>query len=549
MKETHAHIDELVRNQLKDLPPATPTAAGWEALERNLDAPKDAHLREALTGLAATDAATGWNALEQKLGHRSPADVGLAKQLNTLEPAVAVGSWEILAARLDQDNEKAVDAIVSDGLARSAPLVSSGWAALAARLELIGWRRSTVAAWKVTEGALLLSLILLLFRFGPEAPFTSGPVAELQDGFPLPMISPIAEGTKDNIVVLTNDNGNTVIKEVITTKNKPAAQRRKSVAISLPLVLPTMGMLTENRNPFANTGNDPYLPEAIAGLEIRPLKKRVAIPSPMLHLAEIDNSVPVYYYANAFISPLDVNQVITPGHAAGKFDISNERRFTKGFTAGALLDVNKGRNTLQIGVIYSRRAYLPASLKWRYQDYFTPRTPVEGYSKFIYHAIELPFSYKYTLSENDRWRVSARAGMSLSIIAKPEIRDQDEVVAKLEAFEDQVVADGYTGPGGFFPGIGPGALRPPPTDFSSERELKDPPKGWFEGGSILANSSFYLGGGVSVERIMNPRWSLYLSPSFGRVIYFGDGGVGPYRDRINLGSLRMGSRYRFGGKK
>jgi len=71
MKETHAHIDELVRDQLKNLPPAIPTAADWEAFERTLDAPEDAHLREALTGLAATDAATGWNALEMKLDHRS----------------------------------------------------------------------------------------------------------------------------------------------------------------------------------------------------------------------------------------------------------------------------------------------------------------------------------------------------------------------------------------------------------------------------------------------------------------------------------------------
>ncbi|MFT6131039.1 MAG: hypothetical protein ACJATN_002773 [Neolewinella sp.] len=296
--------------------------------------------------------------------------------------------------------------------------------------------------------------------------------------------------------------------------------------------------------------NKPYLPESVAVLEVRPLKNKVYVPSLMLNIVKVDNSAPVYYYANGFISPLDVNQVVTPGHSAGEYDISSERRYTTGFTAGGLLDINKGRNTLQIGIVYSRRAYLPASLKWRYQDYYTLSNPVEGYSKFVYHAIEFPFSYKFTLSENDRWRVSTRAGMSLSVIAKPEIKDQEEVVANFEDFEDQIAADGFSLNNNFVPNGRPQGANLPQSDFSSERELKDTPKGWLEGGSILANSSFYLGGGVTVERIINSRWSIYLSPSIGRVIYLrDDDGIGPYRDRINLGSLRMGSRYRFGGKK
>jgi hypothetical protein len=565
MKETHAHIDKLVRDQLNELPQATAPATGWEALERALDAPEDAHLRQALTGLAATDAATGWQALASKLDYRSPMDEQLAEKLNSLKPAAIAGSWETLATRLDREVDDAVDVIVADGLARTVPVVSSGWAALAARLELIGWRRSSIAAWKVTEGALLLSLLLLFFRFAPEIPRSLGPVADLHDGFPLPMTG-THQTASEAIAVLEEVASRVSTVEIITfVANEPVLRPDGLNTPKIPLVLPTAGIFVQQPN-MARTwlpggakvrrtvsvvdNNDPYLPEPISALEISPLKNRMALPSPMLNLAEVDNSAPVYYYANGFISPLDVNQVVTPGHSAGEYDISSERRYTTGFTAGGLLDVNKGRNTLQIGVIYSRRAYLPASLKWRYQDYFTPRNPVEGYSKFVYHAIEFPFNYKVTLSENDHWRVSARVGMSLSVIAKPEIKDQEEVVAKFEAFEEQVAQDGYGRSGHLVPNIGPGGINPPQTDFSSERELKDTPKGWLEGGSILTNSSFYLGGGITVERIMNPRWSIYLSPSIGRVIYLrDDDGIGPYRDRINLGSLRMGSRYRFGGKK
>lgn len=557
IKETHAHIDKLVRDQLNELPLATAPAIGWDALERTLDAPEDAHLRNALTGLAAMDAATGWQALESKLDFRTPADAQLANQLNKLKPAVAAGSWEALVTRLDRETEAAVDIIVTDGLARTTSMVSSGWAALAARLELIGWRRSTVAAWKITEGALLMSLLLLLIRFGPEAPRALGPIADLHDGFPLPMAE-TAPTASEAIAVLAEVTDEISNVEVVTfVANEPVLKSGRLSAPKIPLVLPTLGRFmpqpkearTQVQGTGSINGNEPYLPVPIVAIDIRPLKNSVVLPSPMLNLAEIDNSAPAYYYANGFISPMDINQVVTPGHIAGEYDISSERRYTTGFTAGGLLDMNKGRHTLQIGVIYSRRSYSPAALNWRLQDYFTPRTPVEGYRKFVYHTIEFPFSYKFTLSENDRWRVSARTGMSLSVIAKPEIQDQEEVVASLDDFENEVIEDGFSRNNIVPNGVPRGEL-PPDSDHSSEHELKAAPKGWLEGGSILANSSFYLGGGITVERIMNPRWSIYLSPSIGRVIYLRDGdGIGPYRDRINLGSLRMGARYRFGGKK
>ncbi|MCX8210060.1 MAG: hypothetical protein OTI34_03375 [Lewinella sp.] len=557
MKETYAHIDELVRDRLNELPLAAAPVIGWDALERSLDASEDAHLRHTLTGLAATEAATGWQVLESKLDQRTLMDAQLANQLNQLKPTVAVGSWGVLAARLDGETNAAVDVIVSDGLARTTPVVSSGWAALAARLELIGWRRSTVAAWKVTEGSLLLSLLLLFFRFGPEVPHVLGPVVDLHDGFPVPTAAAASQMESETITVLENVTDGV---STIGVANEPMLRSGRLSAPKISMALPTLGTYIQQPNMAraqvqetvsgSMDFNKPYLPESVAVLEIRPLKNKVYVPSLMFNIVEVDNPAPVYYYANGFISPLDVNQVVTPGHSAGEYDISSERRYTTGFTAGGLLDINKGRNTLQIGIVYSRRAYLPASLKWRYQDYYTLSNPVEGYSKFVYHAIEFPFSYKFTLSENDRWRVSARAGMSLSVIAKPEIKDQEEVVANFEDFEDQIAADGFSLNNNFVPNGRPQGASLPQSDFSSERELKDTPKGWLEGGSILANSSFYLGGGVTVERIINSRWSIYLSPSIGRVIYLrDDDGIGPYRDRINLGSLRMGSRYRFGGKK
>ena len=83
----------------------------------------------------------------------------------------------------------------------------------------------------------------------------------------------------------------------------------------------------------------------------------------------------------------------------------------------------------------------------------------------------------------------------------------------------------------------------------SARQVLDPEPGWFEGGSILANASFYLSSGFTVERSLTPRFSIYVSPTYGRVIYLSDAqGVGPYNDRIHRASLRFGSRFLLGGK-
>ena len=151
MKETYAHIDELVRDRLNELPLAAAPVIGWDALERSLDASEDAHLRHTLTGLAATEAATGWQVLESKLDQRTLMDVQLANQLNQLKPTVAVGSWGVLAARLDGEPNAAVDAIVSDGLARTTLVSSSGCASLPARPALIRWRPRTFSAWTDTQ--------------------------------------------------------------------------------------------------------------------------------------------------------------------------------------------------------------------------------------------------------------------------------------------------------------------------------------------------------------------------------------------------------------
>ena len=543
MEHTHTRFDDIARRRLAEVPPSAPDPAGWDRLERALDAPTDAALSAALTGLATTDAVAGWETLAQRLPTAPPAadgrDQALADRLDGLVPEGPARGWAALAHRLDRDNAARVDALVHQQLSGPTAAPASGWAALAARLELIGWRRSTVAAWKVTEGALLLSLLLLLLRFGPQ-----------------PERGPLAHATP--VGVATPSAGVTPPAPGESAPSVPAAPRQPAAAplrATSPAVVARPEITDRSETGTGEPGVGIVAPadqhgtrlpaEPVPPLAPRPLTMlklpAPSVPSPALSLARVENAAPVVYYANGFVSPVDLNQVVTPGDAVGIFEITKDRRLTTGYTAGLLLDIEKGRNGLQVGVIYSRRAYVPASLKWRYQDQFSAIDPVRGFESFVYHAVEFPFSYQRTWVDRGRWRVGTRVGMSLSVIAKPEIVDQETVVDELLEFEETVT--------NLAPVPDQRGLPPAAPNFAGKRQLTEPPRGWLEGGGLLANSSFYLGGGVTVERLLTDRWSVYVSPSLGRVIYLRQNvGVGPYGDRIHLGSLRLGGRYRLGGK-
>ncbi|MFK8164350.1 MAG: hypothetical protein AB8H12_18035 [Lewinella sp.] len=542
MNKSTKHTDALLRQRLlEELPEASPTEAGWAVLSDRMDADSDLGLQAALMGLSATSPALGWQALERKLDPINLVDASLAEKLNSLQPTATSAGWAALEAQLDQDNEEAVDTIVVDGLARSGAGSTSGWAALAARLELIGWRRGYVSAWKITEASLLLSMLLLVVRFGPLTEQPVLPIAQVENGFPLPMN--IDREVSTNEVETSSPLVSTNITPLATTSRTSKTVKKNQVRKDFPLVLPTALLIKDTESVEVgiasnHLASDEKIPATIPSLQIKQLRKNIYLPSPVLNLPQVDNSEPVQYYVNTFVSPFDANRVITPATSIGEFDISGDRRFTYGSSVGLLIDISQGKNGLQVGAIYSRRSYIPTALKWYLQDEYTAFEPIKGYQRFNFENITFDFNYKRTLLTTPNWRVSGRLGMSLSVIARSSFDGKDEVVAGFNEFEERV---------GSLPNGQRSESRP--ADFSGKRKLQNPPSGWLEGGSILANSSFYLNGGIVVERLMTPRWSIYFSPSISRVIYLKeDQGIGPYNDRIHLNNLRFGSRYLFGRK-
>lgn len=509
MSDKQQALDKILRQKLEELPAPDPQPVAWDRLSASLD---------------------------------NPSDLAIAEALNGLTPPVPANGWDAMREKLDDALGREVDAIVGHHLAQEAGRVS-GWAALAARLELISHRRQLIGAWKVTEACVLASLLLLLFRFGPVQEANSGPLAGNNSGFPMEAIT----------------ENETPAKAKAGARDLPATQEQPTSLGIADVLEPEATLPLEGVNPSARPSvRNPRKVEpltgprylAAAGPSVLPATKPAlsgltgpryaakwgaTLPSPILELPKIDNSIPVRYYLNLFISPLELNEVITPQSAVGSGDIIGRNELTHSVSVGALLDISKGNDGLQVGAVYGIHGYTPTALA-------LPNCAVledcpEGFNRFIYHSVNFSFSYERSLLNSKNWRIAPRAGMAMSVIT------QSEYKQTLHSEENLPEALAAPAP----PRPTPGRSRE--LNVIQTSELLDPEAGWFEGGSLLSNSSFYLQTGLTIERSFTPRFSVYLSPSYDRVIYLRESqGVGPYNDRIHRASLRFGSRFLLSGK-
>lgn len=541
---------------MAELPKSSATPEGWGRLAESLDADVDFSLAAALNGLAANEDPMGWETLERKLNPQAASDASLANTLNSLTPPVAAGSWASLEIALDDALGEDVDAVVGPQLGIESAAYPSGWAALAARLELIAYRRNMVGAWKVTEACLLLTMLLLFVRFSSGTEGHNGPFAGLSNGFPMEETAASQPEMMPSPEINVADKTPTSISKAQPAKAKKLQSEPtvQPLATNVPPVFEPSAPaenITERTTPqailptaapvqFASLMKELPIPEPLDNLEgpIYAVSHSAILPAPVLELPEIDNSIPVRYYLNLFTSPGEINQVITPQSTVRNVEIKAKDRLTYSYSAGALLDISKGKDGLQVGAIYGRHAYTPSALEGAVLNCNPDlESCPEGYNKFTYHSISFPFYYERAISTRGNWRIAARIGMSMSVITQSEFERSGDAMSSLES---DLQAS---------PQLPPAARRPLTSRRINSHQVLDPEPGWFEGGSLLNNASFYIGTGLTVERSINPRWSLYLSPSYGRVIYLQQGeGVGPYNDRIHRASLRFGSRFLLSGK-
>ena len=496
MKETHP-IDDLIRQRIADLPPGP--ARGWAELERRMD-------------------------------RHEPADAAVADKLGALAPTAAAGSWAVLESKLaaaEAGQLAAVDQAVATGLQQAPPTPPSGWAQLAARLELIGQRREMVACLKISEAALLLSLLLLMFRFGAEeAPREL--IAEPATEMDAPADRPAASGSAVSEQ-----------KEPAANAGRPAP-KVKSTTTPTPKAVEVL-----SRAPgYTVAPQSPALPKLTLGAsgvegiptvdyDVTDTHRRLFVPGPSPILGTDD---PVQYYLNVFVSPVDFNQVVTLENPS--LGIQAQNKLSTGYSAGVLVDMNQGHNIFQFGLTYGYRSYVPAEILNIQQDAsFTPPDEDIRYGRLTYWSVSLPLNYQRELAANDHWRFAAGAGVAMNLIlnSKFQLADgytKEDLKRNINNF---ISANGSSHDG---------------RAISTRRNILDPEGGYLQGGSIFDNTSLYLSGNLRVERLLSDRWSLYFSPTVTRLITLRstDGGKGPLEDRIHNTMLRFGTRIRLTGK-
>jgi hypothetical protein len=417
----------------------------------------------------------------------------------------------------------ATDALLSQRLAEAEPAVVSGWALLAARLELIGQRREMISCVKVTEAALLLSALLLFFRL-PEAPQADSPLARLTSPFPVALPhGPSAPVDHSPVASMISAS------EAIAPRPEGAR-----VAVTLIPSLPAPPIPTKPELPVVRRGA--FGPVAVSGQGVTLFSTSVR---PLLRLPGIQPPQPIRYYLNLFVSPLDVNQVVTLANP--NLGINDRIDLSTGFSVGALVDIEQGDNALQTGLIYGYRSYIPAEiLQLNDRGTQDPDREAIRYGRLKYRTASFPLNYYRTFRTTEKWRISGGLGASMNVILSAEFQlgegvTQKDLVRELNTFRETAREEGL-----------PKSLN----GIGATNRFINPTVGILDGGGFLDNSSLYLGGSLRVERLVSDRWSLYFSPTFTRLftVRDNDGGKGPLADRIHNTMLRAGARVRLTDK-
>ncbi|MCP9235631.1 hypothetical protein [Lewinella sp. JB7] len=495
MKETHP-LDELIRQRIESLPP--PPARGWDTLVEKLDAP-------------------------------TPSDLSVADKLATLQPVAPTGSWDAFEAKLSAA-EARVDELVATSLQQTAPAAPSGWALLAARLELIGQRREMVFCLKVSEAALLLSALLVFLRLGDLPtlrPQAANEVEVPTAAFPISLASP---PTSPPGLVL--DSPSALPPEVPPTP--AAAVSAASVVAPLPVRVPTPRAQATRFRTVRTVERTGLLPRQSYTISLLPQDVQPALSLPRLQPVEA-----IQYYLNVFASPIDFNQVVTLENPS--LGIQPQSNLSTGHSAGILVDIVQGANGLQTGLIYGFRSYVPAEIL-SLENVHNQREEEDRirFGRLTYSTVSIPLIYERELHATDKWRLNAGLGMAMNVILSSEFKlgdgfTMDDLDRQIREFREQRRIAGNI---------------PYEGRERGTNKILTPESGYLEGGSLLDNSSLYLSGNVRVERLLTDHWSLYFSPTVTRLITVrnDDGGKGPLEDRIHNTMLRLGTRIRLTDK-
>jgi hypothetical protein len=550
--------DALLREKLSE-GSAISAPLGWDQLADRLDqglAPErtDALLREKLSEGSAISVPLGWEQLADRLDAEGSlpereSDEILRDKLTTLDAGLEPQGWAALASRMDNAES---DEIFHYRLDRHAPTpLLSGWALLAAKLELIAGRRAAIYSYKFSELCLVVVALLLFWHLQPSSG-TSAPapaaIANLIDeSTTVDSAQKVAKQDFEEasqVAVLSQTAG------VVTTTDNEEMNRSPEAMIARPSTVAVETIASIYPDPLSMSEAKINFTTGVYGTaELLPVHPFEPLSYPRLEMGlpiQLKNPAarePAEIYLRAFISPWDFNQIVTPRQAVNDIILDEDIRISYGSSAGVLIENAHRKHLFQFGLIYSNRSYIPTVLK-EVEDVPLPTGNVEvrdtNYSRIRFQTISLPAVYQRELLRNDKWRIAASVGVSLNLNILATFR-------KSPTFDQDVLDWTRQSP---TPEFGLRGNSNSDLPRLSAIDLVYPEQGLFQGGSLLANSGLSASLGFSIERNISERFSLYLAPRFSRAIYYRKNtGLEPFNDRIHNNSIQLGTRMFLGTKQ
>jgi hypothetical protein len=541
----------------------------------------DELIKKAMKDLEARFEPGDWEMFKEQLESESlRSDVSLESialnKLGNLEVPFEEGDWARMQQRIEAEEtadlleyEAALDNIIYEKISNfKVPYYHHHWQLMARRLEEEFSLRYQLYKYKAAEVALMVLLLVTIFRFmpymdgfrqhhiinNPTHPYKNTPATTPSEQNQPSIASssqekPAVARSKDifseqqpdilhakliNTNGLSGENYSQVEAEAKGGNDSQTGNRHQhpvSVRINerLPLLTihqPTSWLDSEAARKFLSAENTIRQPlrehhsSLLAPLQPAPLESDYSWEVPQVKQQAMvkDGEIRFSVFSNT-----DVNYVFTPSNKLSVFDTlvatAPDTTAASGYGGGILVSWKKGKWELQSGGVYSFKRYIPNTPVFLFQT-------VNYYIKEDFHGVQLdilqvPLNVQYHFVDSGKWRFYGLGGLSGHFITSSVYQIKYRRILAFSASAFPVPSS--------------------PEDNRSIRQEKEFPKGLLDGGSLHDN--FYLTAnlGLGLERYLSTKWSVFLQPNYQHFLM--SEGIGVNKDKFYTFSVYLGTKF------
>ena len=547
----------------------------------------DKFIKKVLEGLNEPYDESTWNSLEDKIESTDSSAIEdghfdgiISEKLNKIEPAYEESHWALMEQAIENDlNQPELEDVYLDGVTYEnlsnlkSPYNPAHWEIMSEKLDEAFSLRRKLVRYKVAEVALLL---LLLFTVGQFIPLEKNNSTILPENeIAQTQLSPESEIVKaDEVTSPTASDASLAIVEIdkaisnnptqASTTGNPTVSVSSNTLISeefnVSAPTPTVGQeyqesevsqeseRIEGSEESEMSGNSEesaaYVgvnaPSGINNNGIETINRAIAfnaLPGSELSLLEEkpydlpvilpkSETVKSNPFRLGIFGLADLNFVHTGYDAT--FAKAPYGRYASGYGGGISISKRIGNFEIETGAIYASIYYRPDTVNVIYNRGSLAQGGYvgEGFYASQIDFIKIPINVRHDFLEwNDgMWRAYALAGLSINLSIQKSYFSRQYIISERNNLRDvqpELLAEGES----YF------------------NDISYP--GLFETNGIFQGNHFFTANaGLGLERLLNPRWSVFAQPMYQHQFTTAKL-AGPNDDRFKTLSLLFGTKVTF----